>query len=186
MMDYTERTLRKINGYKGVIVDVDLDRVSLPDGKEALREVVSHPGGVGIIAIDGDGSAICVRQFRYCFREHLLEIPAGKLEHGEDPMDCAVRELSEETGISAGHIVPLGSIYPSPGFCREVLYLYLATELKQGEAHPDAGEFLDIVRVPFGELVDKCMSGEIRDGKTVAAALKAKIYLDTHGTGKEI
>ena len=177
-MDYTEKKIKTINGYRGLIVDVDLDRIELPDGETALREVVTHPGGVGILAINDKNEAVCVRQYRYCFGEHLLEIPAGKLERGEDPLECAVRELSEETGITAGKIVPLGSMYPSPGFCREVLHIYLATGLENGEAHPDAGEFLDIVHVPFAELVDKCMSGEIRDGKTVLAVLKAKIYLD--------
>jgi len=177
-VDYTEKKIKTMNGYNGVIVKVDLDRITLPDGKEAFREVVNHPGGVSILAIDDDKNVICVRQYRYCFGEHLLEIPAGKLEYGEDPYDCAVRELSEETGITAGKVQSLGEIYPSPGFCREVLHLYLATELVYGEAHLDPGEFLDVVKVPFDELLRQVMSGEIRDGKTVAAVLKTKMILE--------
>ena len=177
-MDYTEKKLKTIGSYSGVIVDVSVDRVLLPDGREALREVVDHPGGVCVLALDDDGCAVCVRQYRYCFGEHMLELPAGKLERGEDPLDCAVRELSEETGITAGEIVPLGSIYPSPGFCREVLHIYLATRLSQGQAHPDAGEFVETVRVPLDELADMAMSGRICDGKTVIASLKAKLYLE--------
>ena len=177
-MDYTEKKIKTINGYKGVIVNVELDRITLPDGKEAFREVVHHPGGVSVLAIDDDKNVICVRQYRYCFGEHLLEIPAGKLEYGEDPYDCAVRELSEETGITAGKVQSLGEIYPSPGFCKEVLHLYLATELSYGDAHLDPGEFLDVVKVPFDELLAKVMSGEIRDGKTVAAVLKTKLILE--------
>ncbi len=177
-MDYTEKKIKTINGYHGVIVNVALDRVTLPDGGEALREVVSHPGGVCILALDEKNQVVCVRQYRYCFGEHLLELPAGKLEYGEDPAACAVRELSEETGITAGSVVPLGEIYPSPGFCQEVLHLYLATELHWGKAHPDAGEFLDVTVVPLDELVADVMSGKLRDGKTVAAVLKAKLYLE--------
>ena len=177
-MDYTEKKIKTINGYKGVIVNVELDRITLPDGKEAFREVVHHPGGVSVLAIDDDKNVICVRQYRYCFGEHLLEIPAGKLEYGEDPYDCAVRELSEETGITAGKVQSLGEIYPSPGFCKEVLHLYLATELSYGDAHLDPGEFLDVVKVPFDELLAKVMSGEIRDGKKVAAVLNTKLILE--------
>ncbi|MGE4354169.1 MAG: NUDIX hydrolase [Oscillospiraceae bacterium] len=177
-MDYTENKIRTINGYSGVIVKVDVDIIELPDGKRALREVVDHPGGVAVMVLDENNCAVCVRQYRYCFGEHLLEIPAGKLEYGEDSHACAVRELAEETGISAGKIVSLGEIYPSPGFCREVLYLYLATELSYGHACLDDGEFLDVIRVPFEELLRDVMSGKIKDGKTVAAVLKTKLYME--------
>ena len=177
-MDYTEIKIKTINKYSGIIVEVGVDKITLPNGKQALREVVEHPGGVAILALDENGCAICVHQYRYCFGEHLLEIPAGKLEYGEQPYECAVRELSEETGITAKKVVSLGEIYSSPGYSREVLYLYLATELSYGCPHLDDGEFLDVIRVPFDELVRDVLSGKIKDAKTVAAVLKTKLSME--------
>ena len=160
-MDYTEKKLRRLNTYEGIIINVGLDRVSLPDGSEAFREIVEHPGGACILPVDGEGNAYCVRQYRYPIGEHLLEAPAGKLERGEDPLVCAVRELGEETGFTAG----------------ERLYLYLALDLSRGEAHPDEGEFLDLVKLPFSELLAMVKRGEISDGKTAIAALQAEHIL---------
>ena len=180
-MDFTEKKLRQLNGYQGLIVDVHLDRVALPDGTEAYREIVEHPGGVTILPVDKDGTVYCVRQYRYAFGKNLLEAPAGKLEYGENPMDCAVRELSEEVGITAGRMIDLGSMYPSPGFCREVLHVYLALDLKFGEAHLDPGEFLDVVKMPFNALKEMVLSNEIQDAKTVIAVLKAIKYVEAEG-----
>ncbi len=176
-MNYTETKLRRLNTYSGVIVNVGLDSVRLPDGKVTYREVVEHPGGACILPVDADGNAYCVRQYRYVTGEHILEAPAGKLERGEDPYLCAERELGEETGFTAGKIVPLGKYYTSPGFSSEVLHLYLATELSRGEAHPDEGEFLDVVKIPFSELLTKVRRGEIADGKTAIAVLQASFLL---------
>ena len=162
-MDYTEKKLRRLNTYEGIIINVGLDRVSLPDGSEAFREIVEHPGGACILPVDGEGNAYCVRQYRYPIGEHLLEAPAGKLERGEDPLVCAVRELGEETGFTAGRIVPLGAYHSSPGFSSERLYIYLALDLSRGEAHPDEGEFLDLVKLPFSELLAMVKRGEISD-----------------------
>lgn len=172
-MDYTETPLRRVNAYHGVIVDVETDMIRLPNDKITLREVVVHPGGVCVAAVDGDGCVSLVRQFRYPFREHLWELPAGKLEPGEDPLPAAKRELSEETGLEAARWTELGSLYTSPGFSTERLYIYLAEELRQGEAHPDPNEFLDVARVPLTELLARVESGEIRDAKTVVGALRA-------------
>ena len=176
-MDYTETLVRHINGYTGLITNTTLDRVVLQNGDHTLREVVEHPGGVTVIPVDDEGFVYCVRQFRYPMLEHLLEVPAGKLEKEEEPLQCAVRELSEETGISASEYVYLGKIYPSPGFCREILYIYLAKGLSFGAPHPDRNEFLDVEKIHIDELVRLVMENEITDAKTVIAVLKAKNIL---------
>jgi len=176
-MDYTETLVRHINGYNGLIINTTLDRVVLQNGEHTLREVVIHPGGVTVIPVDDDGNVYCVRQFRYPISEHLLEMPAGKLEYGEDPMHCAVRELSEETGITASEYIDLGKIYPSPGFCKEILYIYMARGLSFGTSHPDHNEFLDVEKIHIDELLKLVMDNEITDAKTVIAILKAKNIL---------
>jgi ADP-ribose pyrophosphatase len=176
-MDYTETPIRHVNTYKGIIVNVETDLVRLSNDKQTLREVVHHPGGVCVAAVDEDGMIALVRQYRFPFREHLWELPAGKLEPGEDPLPAAMRELSEETGLEAEHWQPLGSILTSPGFSTETLYLYLATGLRQGAAHPDPNEFLDVERIPLKSLVARVESGEIRDAKTVIGALRAERLL---------
>ncbi len=172
-MDFREKKRREINRYRGIVVNVRVDEVELADGRRSFREVVEHPGGVCVLPVDEEGYAFCVRQYRYPPAEHLLEAPAGKLEPGEEPLACAVRELSEETGFTAGKLIPLGGYYTSPGFSTERLYLYLATELRKGEAHPDEGELLETVRIPLKELAGKALQGESPDGKTAIAVLQA-------------
>ena len=176
-MDMTERTLESGEVYRGRILRVREDKVSLPNGKTGTREVVEHPGGVGILALDDDGCAVLVRQYRYAFSRVLTEIPAGKREKGEAPFVTAQRELKEEIGATAEAWTDLGALIASPGCYGETLYLFLACELTFGETHPDADEFLETVRVPFDEAVELCMSGELTDAKTVAAILKAKVLL---------
>lgn len=176
-MDITEKRIDGEEKYKGVIVRVVLDRVELMDGKITRREVVEHPGGVCVLPVDENGVCYMVRQFRYPFGKMLLEAPAGKLEKGEDPLECGVRELSEETGLSAEEMIPMGSMCTSPGYSTERLYLYLARGLHRGESHPDEGEFLNVERYPLSELVEMVMRNEIDDGKTVAAILKAEKIL---------
>ena len=177
-MEYIEKRVKSEDIYKGKIVHVHIDDVELIDGSFSKREIVEHDGGVTVIPVDSDGSVYCVRQFRYAFGESILETPAGKLEKGEDPFECAVRELSEETGFTAGEYVYLGEFYPSPGYCHEKLYAYLALDLKKGEAHLDEGEFLDVVKYPLNTLVDMAMNNELKDAKTIIAVLKAKRYLE--------
>lgn len=126
-------------------------------------------------ALDDEDCAVLVEQYRYVFGRTLLEIPAGKREPGEDPLTTARRELREETGAEATHWQPLGAVLPSPGCYGEVLHLYLARDLTFGATHPDADEFLQVRRLPFDTLLARCLSGEIEDGKTVAAVLKAKL-----------
>ena len=176
-MDYTEQKLRRINRYEGIVVDLTVDRIRLPDGKESLREVVDHPGGVCVLPVDADGFAYCVRQYRYAIGRHIVEAPAGKLEGGEDPLKAAERELAEETGFAAGKMINLGAYYSSPGISTEKLHLYLAVRLRRGDAHPDEGEFLDLLRIPYEELYDRVINGEIPDAKTAVAVLQARRFL---------
>ena len=176
-MDYTEKPLRHVNTYKGIIVDVETDMIKLPNDQITLREVVHHPGGVCVVALTDDEIVTVVHQFRYPFRQHLCELPAGKLEHGEDPLPAAKRELSEETGLEAEDWTELGALYTSPGFSTEKLYIYLARKLHQGKAHPDPNEFVDVEQLPLSELLARIDRGEISDAKTVAGALRAQRFL---------
>lgn len=176
-MELLEKTVESQTVFQGRIVTVKLDKAQLPNGRLTSREVVEHPGGVAVLPLDADGCVTLVRQFRYPFQRVLLELPAGKLEKGEDHRACGLRELEEETGMTAGEFTYLGGLYLSPGYSSEVLHLYLARELRQGTSHPDEGEFLNVEKMPFQELLDRVMAGEIHDAKTVAAVLKTKVYL---------
>lgn len=176
-MEYIERPVGSVEKYKGIIVRVRLDDAELYTGKVVKREVVEHPGGVTILPVDEDGSCYMVRQFRYPFGRMMLEAPAGKLEYGEDHRECAVRELSEETGFTADELVYLGGCCTSPGFSTEVLHIYLALGLHAGECHPDQDEFLNVEKIPLSELSRMVMAGEIDDAKTIVAVLKAEKYL---------
>ncbi|MDR0380989.1 MAG: NUDIX hydrolase [Oscillospiraceae bacterium] len=173
-MDLRETPLGGETLYRGKIVNVRVDRVRLPDGKEATREVVEHPGGVAVVAVTRDRRVAAVRQYRYPMGETLLEIPAGKLEPGEDPADCGRRELLEETGYVPGRYEALGVLYPTPGYCREKLYLFLATDLTQAGARPDEDEWLEVVHVPLDEMAARVLDGRVRDAKTVAGVLMAR------------
>ena len=176
-MDCTEKRIDGEVKYKGVIVTVHLDRAELSNGKIVKREVVEHPGGVTILPVDENGMCTMVRQFRYPFGRMMLEAPAGKLEPGEDPMESAVRELSEETGFTADEWVDFGACCTSPGFSSEVLHIYLALGLHEGRSHPDEDEFLNTEKIPLSELSRMVMAGEIDDAKTIVAVLKAEKYL---------
>ena len=178
-MDLTERTLRREDKFNGRILTVHVDTVTLPNGETALREVADHPGGVAVLALDGENNVLTVTQYRYPFGRALLEIPAGKLDHpGEDPYAAGLRELEEETGAVPGVYESLGRLLPSPGCYGETLHLYLARELRMSEQHLDEDEFLNVERIPFDEMVRRCLDGEIEDAKTVAAVLKAKLLLN--------
>ena len=173
-MELTEKTLTSREVYRGRILRVREDTVRLPNGKTAEREVAEHPGGVGILALDG-GDVLLVRQYRYAFSRVLTEIPAGTREPGEEPFVTAQRELREEIGATAGKWTELGALIASPGCYGEVLYLYMAQELTFGDTHPDEDEFLDVVRMPFDRAVELCMTGELTDAKTVIALLKGTL-----------
>ena len=171
-MIFEEKTVSSEKIYEGKIVTLTVDKVAMPEGKTATRELVAHPGGVGVVALTDKQEVILVRQFRKAIEKAILEIPAGKLDPGEDPRTCGIRELEEETGLKAHRFEPLGFIYPSPGFTDEVTYLYLATELYEGNVHPDPDEYLDILHMPLEETVERIMANEISDAKTVAGVLK--------------
>ncbi len=176
-MELMEKTLSSRTVFEGKIITVKVDKAMLPNGAEASREVVEHPGGVCILALCEDGTVPVVRQFRYPLGDVMLELPAGKLEYGEEPRPAAIRELGEEVGLEPGELTDLGFIYVSPGFCTEKLHMYLARDVKSVPVHPDEDEFLDVEYVPFDTLAEQVMSGRITDGKTVATVLKTKTLL---------
>lgn len=178
MTDFTEKTLRREDKFQGRILQVHVDEVLLPNGHTSTREVVDHVDGVAVLALDDDNQALTVTQYRYVFGKNLLELPAGKLDPGEDPVTGALRELKEETGAVPGEFRSLGRIIPAPGCYGETLHLFLARGLKMEEQALDPDEFLNVERIPFDEMVERCLSGEIEDGKTVAAVLKAKLLLN--------
>ena len=173
-----EKTVRKERIFSGKVLKFDVDTVELPDGTVSTRELVYHPGGVGVVVIDEGGFVYMVRQFRTPYEKAILEIPARKLESGEDPDKAAKRELVEETGVNCTELVSLGEFYPSVGYTNENLRLYLAKVESVGEATPDDDEYLDVCRIHISKLTDMIMSGEIKDGKTIAAILKTKLYLN--------
>ena len=176
--ELTETLVSREEKFKGRILDVHVDQVRLPNGAPAVREVADHCPGVAILALDDRNNVLTVTQYRYVFSKPLLEIPAGKLEPGEDPAAGALRELKEETGAVPDQFLPMGHILPSTGCFGEVLYLFLARGLHMGQTHPDEDEFLIQERIPFDEMVHRCVNGEIEDAKTVAAVLKAKLLLN--------
>ena len=139
---------------------------------------------MGVVALTDEGEVLLVKQYRYPYGEILTEIPAGKRDKGEEPLVTGMRELEEETGYRAACYTPLGTLYPTPGCCDEVVYLYLATGLTQSEAHPDADEFLDVERCPLEEMVQKVLAGEITDAKTQIGILKTKLLLDSQKEGQ--
>jgi len=177
-MEFYEKQIETTEVYKGIIVNVRRDVVGLQNGNKAKREVVEHPGGVAIVPITKDNKVLMVRQYRYPMREELLEIPAGKLDDGEDPFDCAVRELSEETGCTAGTYIDLGEMYPSPGFCKETLYLYLALDLEYGKMNLDENELLSVEAIEIDELMDMIMDNKLPDAKSIVGIMKAKRFLE--------
>ncbi len=175
-MNFEEKQLKKEYIYKGKIINMRRDDALLPDGNTAIREVVEHPGGVCVAALTDNDEILFVRQFRYPYGEVTLEIPAGKRDRqNEDPLECGKRELREETGAIAEKYISLGQLYPTPGYCGEVIWMFAATKLTFGNTDPDDDEFLSAERIPLERAVEMVLSGEIRDAKTQAAVLKVKL-----------
>lgn len=171
-MNFEEKTLKSKCVYEGKVINVELDDVELADGNTTFREVARHPGGVVILALKDENTVLLVKQFRYPIKKAALELPAGKLERGENPDLAAKRELEEETGYQANRWSSLGYINTTPGFCDEKLYLYKAEDLHYIGAHPDDGEIIKAVEVEVPELILKIKSGEINDAKTLCAVLR--------------
>ncbi len=175
-MDLTEKTVNKNYVYKGKIISVRCDDALRADGKPCKREIVEHPGGAAVLYVE-DGKVLLVKQYRYAFKKEMLEIPAGKLNYGEDPALSAKRELSEEAGVEAVEMKHLYSVIPTCGYSSEIIYIYEATKVVKGDAHLDEGEFLNVEYMPIKEVWQKILSGEIDDGKTVLAVQR---YLLEH------
>ena len=169
-----EKTLSSETLFEGRVITLTKDTALLENGRTATREVVHHHGGACILPYFADGTICMVRQFRYAMQQQLWELPAGKLEKGEDPFEAGKREFKEECGATADSYFSLGEVYPSPGYCGEIIHLYGAAGLHFGQQHLDEGEYLDVVRMPLDEAVRRVMTGEIKDAKTAIAILKLK------------
>ena len=176
-MNLTEKTIKQQYLYKGRVVALRYDEVELPNNEKAYREVIEHPGGVGIIPYTDEQEIILVRQYRYPYAELTLEIPAGKRDPGEQPFTTGVRELREETGLIAKNMLSMDCLYPTPGYCGEIIWLFVATGLTQAQTDLDDDEFLEIERVPFKMALDWVMDGTIKDSKTQIAILKLNEWI---------
>ena len=168
-MELFEKTLDSKKIFDGRVLHIVLDEVELPDGKRSKREVVNHPGGVCVAALDEDNNLSFVKQFRYPYKEVVLELPAGKLEKGSTPLENGKRELLEETG--------LGQVYPSPGYTSEIIHLYACRVKSQGEQKLDEGEFLNVEKIPLNKAVEMVLNNMIPDSKTQIAVLKTAALL---------
>jgi ADP-ribose pyrophosphatase len=163
--------------FRGRVFDVKVDQIEYNSGNTGIREVAVHPGGAVVVPVTDENKIVLISQFRYPLQNKLIELPAGRLEEGEDPFNCAMRELQEETGYKANSIIKLGSIFTTPGFCTEELHIYLAGELVHGEYNREEGEFgMEIFEYSFEEAENKIIKGEIKDSKTICGFFLAKNY----------
>lgn len=167
----SEKILSSVRSFEGGLVKVDSVDIELPNGHKTQHEVIRHPGAVCVIALDDQGRVLIVRQYRTALERVTIEVPAGKIDPGEDPEDAVRRELAEETGYAAGQIRRLASIAVAVGYSDEIIHLYMATDLMPGSAHPDDDEFVVAEWVSIESLIDSVLDGRIEDSKTVIAAL---------------
>lgn len=166
-----ETTISSRKVFQGKVIEVRVDTVRLPNGRMSTREIVEHRGAVCLVPIDAQGNVLMVRQYRKAVDATLLEVPAGTLERGEEVLACAQRELQEETGFAAGRLEPLATFYTTPGFSNEVIYAFLATDLRPGALAPEEDEGISVEPVPLGRVHQMIRSGDIKDAKSIAALL---------------
>lgn len=176
-MYQNEKTLSSELIFEGKVVKLYKDKVELDNGYKAGREWIKHPGGVCVVALDEEENVYFVEQFRYPFHTALMEIPAGKLEFGEDHRECGIRELKEEIGATAESFEYLGCLYPTVAYDTEIIHMYLARGLSFGEQHLDEGEFLNVTKIPLSKAFEMVMNNELKDSKTQLAILKAAYKL---------
>ncbi len=177
-MNLEEKRISSEYKFKGKIINLRLDDALLPNGETAKREIVEHNGGVCVVPLTDDNEILTVSQFRYPYMEIIKEIPAGKRDGNEEPIACGIRELKEETGCTAEKFIFLGELYPTPGYCGEIIYMFAAKGLSYGETNPDDDEFLVIEKTPIEDLIADIMDGKIKDAKTQTAILKVKRLID--------
>ena len=171
-----EQTLATKQIFEGRRINLRVDTVVLPSGRETTREIAHYPNSVGIVALDEDENVILVRQYRHAVVKTLLEIPAGGMEEGESPQQSALRELEEETGYTAADIEEIGGIYAAPGYSTEYLHLFVATGLRPGPSRNDEDEAIEVVPVPLDDIPSLIRSGELCDGKSVVGLLSLLLY----------
>ena len=176
-MKLYEKTLNSKDIFVGKVIHVMHDEVELENGETAMREIVAHPGGVCVAAIDENKELFFVRQFRYPYKEVTLELPAGKLEKGQNPLENGKRELLEETGAVGREYMTLGKLYPSPGYSDEIVHLYFCKVDHYEQQSPDEDEFIDIIKIPVNKAVEMVLNGELPDAKTQTAVLKTAMLL---------
>ena len=177
-MFFEEETISSERIYEGAILNLRRDKVTVHSGGTSYREIIEHNGGAVAVPITEDGKIIMVRQYRKALESVVLELPAGKIEVGEEPLQTIVRELQEETGYQAGKMEFLTAFYPSVGYTNEVLYVYVATDLTPGPTNFDDHEAMDILEVDFEEAHNMVVAGEIRDAKTMIGILLAKNHFE--------
>ena len=178
-MAHFETQLSEEEIFQGRVIRVTRDTVQLENGHTSTREVVHHNGGAAVAALNEKGEIYFVRQYRYALGKELIEIPAGKLEKGENPFDAARRELAEEAGVCAGEYRDLGTVIPTCGYCNEIIWIYGAKNLTAVSQNLDPDEFLSVFTLPLDEAAEKVISGEISDSKTAVAILKLKLLRDS-------
>ena len=173
-MLYKEKTMKTERIFEGKVLNLRVDTVELPNKKYSKRELIEHSGGVTVVALTDQKEIVLVKQYRKAIEDFLLELPAGKLEYKEDPLECGKRELKEETGYTSDNFELLGETYSSPGYSTEKIYIYLAQDLKEGESELDEGEYLEVEKIDIKQVMKMIENNELKDSKTINGILMAQ------------